>query len=384
MKIINILTFILVQSLFCIACSKGKEEVPKTVPEFRSSIPENNAQDVELSTEIVVKFNEVVKLRSNHGITINNKATDVEESYTKLIIKAQLENNSTYTISIPSGAVINTSGIELKEKIEFSFSTKEKVVHEKDPNFHIYLCFGQSNMEGQGAIESQDKTVDERFQVLQALDCTDLGTKGEWRVAVPPLCQCASGLSPADYFGRTLIDSLPTDVTIGVINVAIGGCDIRLFDKDIYQDYTNTYPEKWFQDKIAAYEGNPYQYLIELAKQAQKDGVIKGILLHQGETNTGDDQWPLYVKKIYEDMLDDLSLSADDVPLLAGEVLAGEENCCSSMNNIINTLPEYVSTAHIISSEGCPGQDNAHFNSAGYRTLGERYAETMLLLLEFE
>lgn len=33
-----------------------------------------------------------------------------------------------------------------------------------DPNFHIYLAFGQSNMEGQGDIGQQDKTVDERFQ----------------------------------------------------------------------------------------------------------------------------------------------------------------------------------------------------------------------------
>ena len=27
---------------------------------------------------------------------------------------------------------------------------------EPDPNFHIYLAFGQSNMEGQGEIEPQD------------------------------------------------------------------------------------------------------------------------------------------------------------------------------------------------------------------------------------
>ena len=40
----------------------------------------------------------------------------------------------------------------------------------QDPNFHIYLCFGQSNMEGAGRAEEQDKTVDERFQVLQAVD----------------------------------------------------------------------------------------------------------------------------------------------------------------------------------------------------------------------
>jgi len=112
----------------------------------------------------------------------------------------------------------------------------------RDPNFYIYLCFGQSNMEGQWAIGSQDTTVDRRFRVLQALTCPNLDrTKGQWYTAVPPLCQCWSGLSPADYFGRTMVSTLPDIITVGVINVAIGGCDIRLFDKDIYEEHDSTY-----------------------------------------------------------------------------------------------------------------------------------------------
>jgi hypothetical protein len=39
----------------------------------------------------------------------------------------------------------------------------------QNPNFHIYLCFGQSNMEGQGTIEAQDKTVNSRFKVMEAV-----------------------------------------------------------------------------------------------------------------------------------------------------------------------------------------------------------------------
>ncbi len=255
----------------------------------------------------------------------------------------------------------------------------------QDPNFYIYLCFGQSNMEGQGTIETQDRTVDSRFQVFQALTCSNLGrTKGIWYPALPPLCQCWSKLCPADYFGRSMVENLPDSITIGVINVSVGGCDIRLFDKDVYQDYDSTYTESWFLDKIAWYEGNPYQYLIDLALLAQQDGVIKGILLHQGETNTGDSQWPSYVEKIYEDMLDDLSLDADEVPLLAGEVLSVDGACCASMNTIIDKLPETIPTAYVISSDGCTGQDEAHFDSEGYRELGSRYAAQMLLLPGYE
>lgn len=64
----------------------------------------------------------------------------------------------------------------------------------QDPNFYLYLCFGQSNMEGQGLIENQDKTVDSRFKVMEAINCSNLGrTKGNWYTAVPPLCRCNTG-----------------------------------------------------------------------------------------------------------------------------------------------------------------------------------------------
>jgi len=252
-------------------------------------------------------------------------------------------------------------------------------------NFYIYLCFGQSNMEGQGTIETQDQTVESRFRVLQALDCPNLGrTKGKWYIAVPPICQCNTKLSLADYFGRTMVANLPDSITIGIINVAIGGCDIRLFDKDIYQNYDSTYKESWFISKVANYGWNPYKYLIDLAKLAQKDGVIKGILLHQGETNTGQIQWLSYVKKIYYDMITDISLNTDSVPLLAGELLSTEGNCCSSMNAIIDQLPDSIHSAHVISSAGCAAQDKAHFSPEGYRKLGRRYALQMLSLMGYK
>lgn len=256
-------------------------------------------------------------------------------------------------------------------------------MYSQDPNFHIYLCFGQSNMEGQGAIEEQDQSVDSRFQVMQSIDCPDLErSKGAWYTAVPPLVRCETGLSPADYFGRTMVENLPDNIRVGVINVAIGGCDIRLFDKDLYLDYDSAYGQ-WFTDIITGYGGSPYEHLIKLAKQAQQDGIIKGILLHQGETNEGDEAWPSYVKKVYNDMLTDLSLNADSTPLLAGEVVQADQGgVCASMNPVIATLPGTVPTAHVISSKDCTAKDLAHFDSKGYREMGRRYAKKMLLLLE--
>ena len=257
----------------------------------------------------------------------------------------------------------------------------------QDPNFHIYLCLGQSNMEGNAKIEAQDTcNVNERFLMMAAVDCPSLGrVKGQWYKAVPPLVRCHTGLTPADYFGRTLVERLPDNIKVGVVNVAVGGCRIELFDEENCEEHIASQPE-WLKNTVKAYGNNPYRRLKELAVEAQKAGVIKGILLHQGESNTGDKEWPQKVKRVYENLLRDLNLQAKDVPLLAGEVVHADQNGrCASMNEIINTLPQVIPTAYVIPSSGCPAaEDNLHFTAEGYRKLGVRYAEKRLFLLEKE
>lgn len=253
------------------------------------------------------------------------------------------------------------------------------VFADPDPNFHIYIAFGQSNMEGQAAVIDENKIPKENFQVLASMTCSNMNrTLGEWAVAIPPLFHCYTGLSLADYFGKTMVDSLP-GIKIGVIPVAVAGTSIKLFDKDQYASYLPT-TEGWLQSKAADYGGNPYGRIIDLAKEAQKVGIIKGILFHQGETDGYSDTWGYTVKKVYEDMLNDLGLAADTVPFLAGEVLQGGQ--CAGANSQINALPSKIPTAHVVSSAGCSGgSDNLHFNNEGTQLLGKRYAEVMLSLL---
>ena len=253
----------------------------------------------------------------------------------------------------------------------------------QDTNFYVFLCFGQSNMEGAAAIEEQDRTVDERFQVLAAVDAPNLNrTKGNWYPAVPPLARGNTRLGPADYFGRTMVSNLPAPIRVGVVNVSVAGCKIELFDKDHYQDYVATAPN-WMTNIIRAYGGNPYERLVEMGRLAQKDGVIKGILLHQGESNTNDKEWPAKVKKVYDNLLSDLNLEPNSVPLLAGEVVhADQKGACASMNAIIATLPQTIPSARVVSSSGCAAlPDRLHFSPEGYRELGRRYATNMLAIL---
>ncbi len=255
----------------------------------------------------------------------------------------------------------------------------------QDTNLWIFLCFGQSNMEGFPGVQEQDKTnVDDRFQVLAAVDFPGMDRKKDnWYTAVPPLCRPGCGLCPADYFGRTLVANLPKNIKVGVVVVAVAGCKIELFEKTNYEAYAST-AASWMKPIIKTYGGNPYQYLVDMGKLAQKDGVIKGILLHQGESNSGDREWPNKVKGIYDNLLQDLNLKAADVPLLAGELVAKDQGgACAGMNTIIDDLPKTISTAHVISATGCTKINSLHFNPAGYRLLGTRYAETMLPLLGY-
>ncbi len=257
----------------------------------------------------------------------------------------------------------------------------------RDTNCWVFLCFGQSNMEGFPGIEEQDKgPMDERFQVLAAVDFPKQGrTTGNWYAAVPPLCRPSAGLGPADYFGRTLVSNLPPNIRVGIVNVSVAGCKIELFERDSFQTYASTAPN-WMTNIINAYGGNPYQRLIDMAQLAQKDGVIKGILLHQGESNTNDKEWPRKVKGIYDNLLEDLNLKAEEVPLLAGELVdEDQKGACASMNAIIDELPSTISTAHVVSSAGCAGRpDHLHFTPEGYRELGRRYGHKMLSLLGYQ
>ncbi|MBP4136771.1 hypothetical protein J3495_01605 [Flavobacterium sp. P7388] len=259
--------------------------------------------------------------------------------------------------------------------------------YSQDADFQVYLSFGQSNMEGSAKIEPQDKVgVDDRFQVLAAVDCPEIGRKmGNWYTAIPPLCRCTTGLTLTDYFGRTMVDNLPKNVKIGIINVAVGGCKIELFDKDKSESYIATAPD-WMKGMIKQYDGNPYARLVEMARIAQKKGVIKGILLHQGESNTNDTLWPKKVKIVYDNLMKDLNLDPKKVPLLSGETVGEDQNGkCAVMNKIITKLPQTIPNSYVISSSGCAGaDDNLHFTAAGYRELGKRYAQRMLSLLGYK
>ena len=264
-------------------------------------------------------------------------------------------------------------------------------VAQPDPNFYIFLCFGQSNMEGNARPEAVDlESPGPRFLLMPAVDFPEMGERparkmGEWCQASAPLCRANTGLTPADWFGRTMVASTPDHIRIGVIHVAIGGIDIKGFLPDSIENYAKNKAPQWMKGMLAAYDNNPYERLVTLAKKAQKDGVIKGILMHQGETNTGDPKWAGMVKQVYDNLCGDLQLKPEEVNLYVGNIVqAGGKGVCIGCKKQIDELPQTIHTCQVISSDDCSnGPDRLHFDAAGYRELGCRYGEAVARHLGF-
>jgi hypothetical protein len=249
----------------------------------------------------------------------------------------------------------------------------------QDPDFHIYLCFGQSNMEGVGVIDPQDRVTNPRVRLMQDMTCSNLSrVYGSWYTAAPPLARCYGRLGIADYFGKTMAEKTPSHITIGLAVAAYGGADIAFFQKGAPLGKAAK-PGDVAADIPSQFTGG-YEWLLDLGKKAQQSGVIKGFIFHQGEANSNDPNWKYKVQQVVNDLRADLGTG--NVPFLAGELLYADYNSCCSIHNIeINKLPSLIPEAYVVSANGLPGQDIYHFNPASYREYGKRYAGKMLPLI---
>ncbi|MBQ7079606.1 MAG: carbohydrate-binding protein [Fibrobacter sp.] len=264
-----------------------------------------------------------------------------------------------------------------------------------NPNFHIYIAYGQSNMAGNGDIvPSEDQANPPKNFIMLASHNANASQRsgktnqsiktGEWYPAIPPMFHPFENLSPADYFGRAMVDSLP-GVTVGIIPVAIGAVSIRAFDKDQYEAYfrgdgKDIMSWGWPKD----YDNNPPGRILELAKKAKEVGVIKGFIFHQGESDGTDANWRKTVYKTYKDIIDALDLDENEVPFVAGELLQEGNNCCGSKNGGIRELKNNFKKFGLASSKGLQGngKDPYHFGRAGVIELGKRYCSEMLKLID--
>jgi len=310
------------------------------------------------------------------------------------------------------------------------------------PENHLYIAFGQSNMQGPAEIRTSDKEdISERWKILNVVTETyasEKRTKGQWYNAVPPLIIPDSGLknylglniglSPTDHFGQTMVDGTPDLITLGVVAVANGDLALSAFRKYAGEGYysgsgnggTVTFVDRDGQDKTVTrtasrpsttersgwtrYKGagysSIYDAIVTNVKLAQDDGwIVKGIIVHQGESGRGleDKSWVEILKEIYDDILADCGLPANSIPIICGQPFGGGSIAVSTGNdggdnlgnqlNVDNRIKTTIPKAWVISSDGCGARtgnqqpDGTHFGSDGIQLLGERYGKKMLELV---
>ncbi|MCA1964402.1 MAG: sialate O-acetylesterase [Prosthecobacter sp.] len=225
--------------------------------------------------------------------------------------------------------------------------------------FHLYLLVGQSNMAGRGEVTPEDQKPHARV--------LSFGKSDTWAPATEPLHwdKPAAGVGPGLAFGREIMRANPK-IAVGLIPCAVGGSPIDAWQPGVY--YTPT-------------KSHPWDDAIRRAKLALKDGTLKGILWHQGESDCKTELASAYEPKLH-DLIKRLrtALQAPDVPFIVGQMGKFPSKPWSPGAELVDqahrSLPKKVAGTAYVGSEGLTDKgDGIHFDAASYRELGRRYAE---------
>lgn len=225
-----------------------------------------------------------------------------------------------------------------------------------DTNFHLYLLVGQSNMAGRGKLDAMSKNVDSS---VFAFDSTD-----HWVYAVDPVHfdKPIAGVGPGISFAKTMLaDTHYPSVRIGLIPCAVGGTSIDL----------------WFEgQRDPVTKSQPYDDAIRRAKAAMRDGVLKGILWHQGGSDNTPEKAVGYLEKQLAVIRNFRADLGKEVPFILGE--QGYFKDIQIINDIIQEVPERIEKTALVRADGLTDiGDRLHFDAGSARSLGIRYAEAM-------
>lgn len=230
-------------------------------------------------------------------------------------------------------------------------------------DFHLFLLVGQSNMAGRGAVTPADREPVDRVLMLDK--------EGHWVPAVDPMHfdkPASVGVGPGRAFGLALAAARP-GVTIGLIPCAVGGSPIEAWEPGAYDAATKTHP---------------WDDMMKRAELALAAGTLKGILWHQGESDSTAPRAGLYKKRLHDLIVRfRTDLEAPAVPFLAGQMGKFPESPWTpekeQVDQVHQDLPKDVKNTAFVPATGLIHKgDKVHFDAASYRELGRRYAAAFL------
>jgi len=229
------------------------------------------------------------------------------------------------------------------------------------PDFHLFLLAGQSNMAGRGKLDAEARKSN--------LHILSLNKEGQWQPAVDPLHwdKSSAGTGVGKPFAEIIAFKNP-GISIGLIPAACGGSPIS----------TWTPGASWAQTK-----SQPYDDAIARAKRALQDGTLKGILWHQGESDSNPKGAPEHEMRL-EELITRLrtELNAPDLPFIIGQLGRFPAKPWNADREAVNAAQQAVAkkmkNVRFVSAEGLNSRDNLHFDTPSLRILAKGYADAYL------
>lgn len=230
--------------------------------------------------------------------------------------------------------------------------------------FYLFLLVGQSNMAGRGVVTPADQVPSPRVLMFNKA--------GEWVPAIDPMHfdKPVAGVGLGRSFAAAIAEANP-GVTIGLIPCAVGGSPIDTWKPGVLYKETNSHP---------------WDDALRRAKLALPAGTFKGILWHQGESDTTPELAPAYAPKL-RDLVSRLraELNAANIPFVLGQLGRFEGSPWNDRQILVDQahqeLPKLIARCAFVGSEGLKDKgDKVHFDADSYREFGRRYAEAFLKL----
>ncbi|BBO32802.1 hypothetical protein PLANPX_2414 [Lacipirellula parvula] len=222
-------------------------------------------------------------------------------------------------------------------------------------NFHIYVLLGQSNMAGRGKMTAMDRQPVDGVYMLDA--------NNKWQLAAHPLHfdkPSITGVGLGINFAQTILDIAP-HATIGLIPCAVGGTRL----------------DQWSRG------GKLYNASLARARLGQQVGELKGVLWHQGESDSTDKLAPTYGTRLAQ-FIDDFrrDLEQPALPFVVGELGHFRRDAhpqTDEINRQLHALPSALPRVAVASAAGLEDQgDKTHFDADSLKTFGRRYAEAII------
>ena len=223
---------------------------------------------------------------------------------------------------------------------------------------NVFLLMGQSNMAGRGLLSEVKAIESPNIQVFR---------NHQWEPAREPLHEDrpTAGVGLAMSFAETMIEKYP-QAQIGLIPCAVGSSPLN----------------KWLEGAELYIRG------IAMAREGARNATIKGILWHQGENDSQNQEDAVSYLDRFAGMIAAMRRELDvfGVPVIVGELgdyLKDKVNYdhFQIVNACLRKAGEVVPRCGCASSKGLTHKgDNLHFNASSLRQLGNRYAREYLRL----